>query len=283
MKLGIINTSTSCTDYLDHKYDIRTARMRVIMEGKEYIDFIELTAPDFFSKIRNNHDITPTTSTPNVVDFQNLMEELENEGCTDILVLTISSGMSNAYSIAYSAANDYEGKANVKVFDTHTAAIQEGMFSLEACKLRDEGKSIDEVLERLHFLRDNNKILFVVDSLRQLIKNGRLSGAAGFVGNILKIKPFLHVNNEGVIENLDKVRTSKKALKAMVDYFVETVKDKEDFTITLITSDYAEGEEYVKAEVMKHYPDHTYVTSSLTPVVGCHTAEGVVGLGYFLN
>lgn len=283
MKIGIINTSTSCTDYLDHNYDIRTARMRVIMDGKEYVDYLEMTAPVFFDTIRKDHSITPTTSTPNIIDYQDLMTELEAEGCTDILVLTISAGMSNAYSIAVSAADDYEGKARVEVFNTKTAAIQEGMFTLEAGALREQGKSIDEIITRLEYIRDNNKILFVVDSLRQLIKNGRLSGAAGFVGNILKIKPFLHVNSEGVIENLDKVRTSKKALKAMVDYFIKEVKDVDDFIITLITSDYPEGEEYVKSEVMKHYPNKEYRTASLTPVVGCHTAEGVVGLGYIIK
>lgn len=283
MKIGIINTSTACTDYLDHGYDILTARMRVIMEGKDYVDFLEMTAPDFFSKIRNDHSITPSTSTPNMMDYDNLIKELEADGCTDVLILTISSGMSNAYSIAHSAAEEYEGNARVVVFDTHTAAIQEGMFTLEACSMREAGKTIDEILGRLAYIRDNNKILFVVDSLRQLVKNGRLSNAAGFIGNMLKIKPMLHVDSEGKIVTLEKVRTSKKALQAMVNHFAKTVEDVEDFKITLITSDYPDGEAFVKQEVMKMFPDKEYEIASLTPVIGCHTAEGVVGLGYIIK
>lgn len=280
MKVGIINTSTSTSDYLDHNYDFKTARMRILMEGKEYVDFVDITAPEFFSKIRNDHSITPTTSTPNIIDFQDLMAELEAEGCTDILVLTISSGLSNAFAVASSAAADYEGNARVVAFDTKSAAIQEAMFTLKACELRDAGKSLDEIIEGLEYLRDNNEITFVVDSLRQLIRNGRLSNAAGFVGNILKIKPFLHVNKDGNIVTVDKVRTSKKALKAMVDYFFEKVEQFDDFEITFITSDYPEGEEFVKQAVLEKYPNKKYYSCSLTPVIGCHTAEGVVGLGY---
>ncbi len=283
MKLGIINTSTACTDYLEHDYDIRTARMRVILGDTEYIDFLEMTAPEFFSKIRNDHSITPSTSTPNMMDYDLLVKTLEEEGCTDILILTISSGMSNAYSIAVSAANEYEGKANVQVFDTHTAAIQEGMFTIEACKMRENGKNINEIVERLTYLKENNKILFVVDSLRQLIKNGRLSNAAGFIGSMLKIKPMLHVNDEGKIVTLEKVRTSKKALKAMVDHFATVVENVDDFMITLITSDYPEGEAYVKDRVLSMFPDKEFEVASLTPVIGCHTAEGVVGLGYIIK
>lgn len=281
MKVGIINTSTSTTDYLDHNYDFKTARMRILMEGKEYVDYVDLTAPEFFKMIREDHSITPTTSTPNIIDFQDAMKELEDEGCTDILVLTISSGLSNAFSVAHSAAEDYEGNARVVCFDTKVAAIQEAMFTLEACEQRDMGKSLDEIIEHLEYVRDHNEILFVVDSLRQLIRNGRLSGAAGFVGNILKIKPFLHVNKEGNIVTVDKVRTSKKALQRMVDYFFEQVKDLDDFVITLITSDYPEGEEFVKSQVLAKYPDKKWHSCSLTPVIGCHTAEGVVGLGYY--
>jgi len=281
--IGIINTSTATTDYLDHDYDIRTARMRVIMEGKEYMDFVELTAPEFFSKIRNDHSITPTTSTPNMYEFEELIKELENEGCTEILILTISSQLSNCFSIATQVKEQYEGKARIEVFDTFTAAIQEAMFSVEACEMRKDGKSLDEIIERLYYIRKNNRILFVVDSLRQLVRNGRLSNAAGFVGNLLKIKPFLHVDDEGKIVTVEKVRTSKKALQAMVDHFFSIVRDVEDFKITFITSDHPEGEEFVRKQILARYPDKEFYQASLTPVIGCHTAEGVVGVGYVIK
>ncbi len=281
MKIGIINNSTAGLDYIDtFTGDYKTARMRILMEGKEYVDFVEITAPEFFEKVRNDHSITPTTSTPNMIDYLDLMKELEDEGCDQILLLSFSSALSNAYQVARMAAEEYDGKAEIVVYDTKAAAVYEGMFTIEAVTLRDQGKSMEEIIEALDHLHNEGEILFVVDTLRQLIKNGRLSNAAGFVGNILKIKPFLHMDKEGKLVNVDKVRTSKKALQKMVDYFFEKVEGMDDFECMLITSDYPEGDAFVRNQIEAKYPDKKWTVACLTPVIGAHTAEGCVGLGY---
>ncbi|XMB87013.1 DegV family protein [Mycoplasmatota bacterium WC44] len=280
-KVGIINTSTSCLDYIDHGYKLKTARMQVIIEDETYVDYIDINAQDFFKKIEENKDLMPSTSTPNYVDFENLIKEYEEEGYDEVLILTISSGLSAAYGVAKNVADEYEGKMNVQAYDTRTSAIVEGYICLEALKLASEGQSLEEIIPALDKLRENNHILFVVDSLRLLIKNGRLSNASGFIGTALKIKPMLHVNEEGKILTLAKVRTSKKAINSMIEQFFTEVEGIENFDVIFITSNNPEMEKHIEERVFEKYPNVNFITSPLTPVVGCHTAEKIVGLGYF--
>ncbi len=280
-KLAIINTSTGCTDYLDHGYDIKTARLRVIMGEDSYLDFAELTAEEFFSKIAANPDILPSSSTPNYVDYEDLLKECEKEGYEEALIITISSKLSASYAVAVNVADEYEGNLKVSVYDSLSAGLGEGYLSVEAAKMAKEGKSVAEIVKHLDELHDNYGMYLVVDSLRLLIKNGRLSGASGFIGSALKIKPILEVVKEGTIETLVKIRSSKKALRGLVDHFVTQVQNVEDFVAFIHTSDNPEAEQFLRDELAEKFPGKTVLETPVTPVLGCHTDCGVVALGYF--
>jgi len=280
MKVGIINTSTSGTDYLDHKYNLKTARMRVVMGDKTYLDFVEMKADEFFNTIAEDRSILPSTSTPNYVEFQELISEFEQDGYDEVLIITVSSELSASYQIAVNAAEEYEGKIKVRAYDSKTVALPEGLLTIEACKLAEEGKSTKEIIERLDYLQDNYRVFFVVDSLRLLIKNGRLSNASGFIGTALKIKPILEISKEGKVETMLKVRTAKKALETMYETFIEEVKDLDDYKIMIHTSNNPEVEKEIVDFVKKNYPDKETFVTPITPVVGCHTDIKIVALGY---
>ncbi|XMB66725.1 DegV family protein [Mycoplasmatota bacterium zrk1] len=279
-KIGIINTSTGCTDYLNHGYNIKTARMRVVMGDKSYLDYTELTADKFFDMLEENPEILPSSSTPNYVEFQDLIKEFEDEGCEEVIIITISSNLSASYSIAVNAAEEYEGNVKITVYDSKKVALPEGYVAIEAAKLAEEGKKVQEIIEKLDRIHDNQKIFFVVDSLRLLIKNGRLSNASGFIGTALKIKPILEIDEEGKIQTLMKVRSTKKALRKLVDHFHNEVKEIEDFTILIHTSNNPEAEKFIQDEVAKYYPNKEVLIAPVTPVIGCHADAKVVAVGY---
>jgi DegV family protein with EDD domain len=282
-KTAIIATSTSCLDYLNLKEDnLFVLRMKILMGDKTFEDYIGITAEDFYSTIKADKKLVPSSTMPSIGEFLELLEHLEEQGYEEVLTITISSELSGTYGVIKAAVdNNYDGDLRVHVLDSRNAAISEGFLSLEALRLFKEGQSMEEVIKYLEALRTNRKQYFMVDNLRLFVANGRLSNAAGFMAGALKLKPILEVNDEGKIVPFEKIRTSKKALDKMVNYVIEDCKKLQDFIITYDTSDNIEGLEYVKSKMEEAFPGYTYYEAPITPVIGCHTGEGTVGIAYF--
>ena len=281
-KRAVIATSTGCLDYLDLDIEnLRILRMKIMMDGKTYNDYIEITADEFYDNLKNDTSLVPQSSMPSPGELFELLEELEAKGYDEIFVVTISSGLSGTYGVCEMAAKQYDGNAKVHVIDSRNAAISEGWISLEIIRLIEENKTTKEILEYVNFIRTNRKQYFMVDNLRLFVANGRLSGASGFLGSMLKIKPILQVNDEGNIVPFLKVRTQKKALIEMVNIIIEDCKKLEDFIITYDTSDNVSGIKFIKDEMEKAFPGYKYYEAPITPVVGCHTGIGTVGIAYF--
>ena len=240
-----------------------------------------MTAERFYAMLNTNKSLVPSSSMPSIGEFLEMLESLEAEGYEEVIVATISSKLSGTYDVCLMGKKQYEGKLKIHVVDTLNAAMSEGYISLEALRLIDEGKTTKEIIPFLEKLRINRKQYFMVDNLRLFVANGRLSGASGFIGSMFKIKPILQLNDEGRIVSFEKVRTQKKSLARMVELILDDLKDLKDFIITYDTSDNVEGIKFVKSEIKKVYPDYKYLEAPITPVIGCHTGIGTVGIAYF--
>jgi len=282
-KKAVIATSTSCLDYLNLKEDnLRILRMKILMGDETLEDFHGITAEEFYNRLKDDRKLVPSSTMPSIGEFLELLDELEKEGYEEVLAITVSSGLSGTFGVLKAAIdNNYEGNLKVEVFDSRNAAISEGYLNLEALRLFKEGKSMEETIEYLMFMRTNRKQYFMVDNLRLFVANGRLSGAQGLIGSMMKIKPILEVNNEGNIVPFEKIRTTRKALIKMVEYVIEDCKKLDDFIITYDTSDNLEGLEYIKQRMEEAFPGYKYYEAPITPVIGCHTGEGTVGIAYF--
>lgn len=281
-KRAVIATSTSCLDYVDFAHeDLRMLRMKIIMGDDQYNDFVDLTADDFYSRLLADTKLVPTSSMPSPGELYEVLDELVEHGYKEVIVMPISSGLSSSFDVLKMAAIQYDKDIEVHVVDSRNAAISEGWLTLEALRLMDEGKSTKEVIEYLEFMRTNRKQYFMVDNLRLFVANGRLSGASGFVGSMLKIKPILEVNDEGNIVPFKKIRSQKRALKEMVELIIEDCKKLDNFIITYDTSNNLEGLQYVQGKMEEAFPGYKYYAAPITPVIGCHTGVGTVGIAYF--
>jgi len=281
-KTAVVAVSTGCLDYLDIEHDnLFIIRCKILMGDKTYDDYVDLNASTFYDMIKNDDSLVPSSSMPAIGEINETFEAIEKAGYENTLVITISSQLSGTYQTCIMAANNYEGNLNIKVLDTKNAAISEGFISLEALRLIEEDKPLDDIVAYLEKLSLARKQYFMVDNLRLLVKNGRLSGAKGLMGRLLKMKPILEVNDEGKIVPFEKVRTQRKALEKMVDHVLEDLKDLKNFVVTYDTSDNKEGFEYVKNRIEEAHPDHRHYAAPITPVIGAHTGHGTVGVAYF--
>lgn len=278
-KIGIIVCGNSGIDYLDHPYDIDVFRSILMIRDEEFTDFIDITAEDFYKRLKSEKDLVATTAQTATGVMVETIEKMLGKGYEEILIITISSMLSGTYSGAVMAANMIDHD-HIHVFDSKSVAYPEARMALDAAEMAARGKSVEEILKHLAFIRDHHGIYFSVDTLKYLVKNGRLSGASGFVGGLLKIKPLLMLTEDGRVESIEKIRTSSKSLNRVVEKFLEDIEGK-DVEAFIIHAEADSRVEDVKKELKKRKSDLGELSVyPLTPVVGAHAGPGVVALGY---
>ncbi len=281
-KIAVIATSTGSLDYLDLKNEnLKILRLKILAGDNEYSDFVELTADKFYGMLKTEKDLVPSSSLPSIGELLKMLKEVEKEGYVEVIITTISSQLSGSYQVGVMGQKQYEGNLKIHVVDSLNAGPAEGYLSIVALRLLEEGKTAKEVVASLEELKMKSKHYLLVDNLRLFIANGRLSGASGFIGSVLKIKPILEVTLEGKIESFEKTRTAKKALIKMVDIVLADLEKMDDFIAIYETSDNLEAIEYVKNAIEAVYPEHKKLQAPITPVIGCHTGTGAIGIAFY--
>ncbi|QMS84478.1 DegV family protein [Candidatus Xianfuyuplasma coldseepsis] len=278
-KIGLLVCGNSGIDYIEHKYDIPVIRSILLVGDKEYSDYVDITAGDFYQMLADDPSLTPSTAQAATGVILEQYEAMVAKGYDELLVVSISNKLSGTYEGCMLAANMLDD-VKVHVFDSKSVSYPEAKMILDAAKMIEEGKTIEEIWNHLEVLRDNHRILFSVETLRYLVKNGRLSGASGFLGSMLKIKPMLEVTKDGRVEAIEKIRTLSKATNRLIEKFLEDLGDK-DMEVFLIHANAEERADVVRKAIQKARPDIKEIKAyPLTPVVGAHAGPGVVGVGY---
>ncbi|MFW5892668.1 MAG: DegV family protein [Bacillota bacterium] len=281
-KTAVVAISTGCLDYMDiQSENLFILRCKIIMGDETFSDYVEIDANDFYDRLKNEPDLVPTSSMPAIGEIDETLHAIEDAGYESAIVVTISSELSGTFQTCKMAKNAYEGNLDIHVVDSKNAAASEGFLTIEALRLVNEGTSVKTIIPYLERLAIARRQYFMVDNLRLLVKNGRLSGFSGMMGRLLKIKPILQVNDEGKIVPFEKVRTHNKALKRMIDQILSDLENVENFVVTYDTSDNKEGFKTVFNAIEEKYPDHVHYAAPITPVIGAHTGSGTVGVAYF--
>ncbi len=277
-KIAILACSNAGLDYLDYPKDIRILRSVIHFGTDEsYNDFIDMDAKTFYERIKKDPNDIPKTSYVSIGKMIETFDDLEKEGYEEALVIVISSELSGLYEAVKRTASE----VNIKVtaFDSKTLAYGQAYMVLEAHRLAEKGKSVNEIVKHLEKIRDHDMIYFAVDTLLYLVKNGRLSKLQGTLGTMLQLKPLLFIGDSGKVETLEKIRTTHKAHMRVLEKYIEDTKDKH--VITYIS--HAHADDYVdwfKTKIKEAFPEREVVVAYLTPVVGAHTGPKGIGIGY---
>lgn len=279
-KLGIVVCGNSGIDYIKHAYDIPVLRSMLLFGDKEYTDFVDIKAEDFYQQLRDHPELHPTTAQTATGKILETYEMMRDQGYDELIVITISSKLSGTYDGAVLAGNMVEG-IKVNVFDSKTVAYPETKMALTAAEMAEKGKSVKAILKALEQIRDNHGLLISVDTLRYLVKNGRLSGASGFVGSLLKIKPMLELTKDGKVEAAEKIRTRQKAITRMIEKFLEENPEGELSEVFLVHANAFDEIENVKNVLLEKLKTIKEIKDyPLTPVVGAHGGPGALALGW---
>lgn len=244
----------SCCDVtmaMREKYNIALAPLSLNLDGVEYIDDDSLDLDDYLAKIDASPNV-PKTACPSISDY---MMHFEGEHEYTIVV-TISSELSGSYNSAMNAKEMFmeenPGK-KVHVVDSRGASSGQVLIALKAIELFEAGIEFDDVVKALETYRDKQKVLFVLEKIDTLEKNGRMSKMKAKIVRALNLKLILKADQNGVIDLTDKARGMNKALKKMV-LSMEKVGELDDDTTIIISHVKAlERAEYVKKLIEDTY------------------------------
>ena len=254
------------------------------MDGQNYSHENFLPVEEFYDKMRKGS--MPTTAQVNPEAAKALMEPYLKEG-KDILHIAFSSGLSGSYNSARIAGEELMEKypdRKIIVLDSLAASLGQGMIVYLAQQQKEEGKSIDEVAQWVKDHRLQVVHAFTVDDLNHLYRGGRVSKTTAVVGGVLNIKPVLHVDNEGKLIPVGKVRGRKKSLLALVDMMDQKLGSYKDSCDTIFVShgDCIEDAQFVIDKIKEKYPIKTVLVNYVGATIGAHSGPGTVAL-FFLG
>lgn len=282
-KTKVIVCSNSGIDYVNHPYDIEVFRSIVqYSETEKYDDYTEISAETFYNRLLTDKEAFPHTAYVTPGHMIEVFEQAKRDGYDSALVIVIAkplSGLHNAVELYAKEVEDF----SVTVYDSHCLAYPEALMAIEAARMFQEDKSLDEVIKRLDFIRTHNHMIFAVDTLEYLIKNGRLSRVAGMFANMLSIRPILDLDEEGKVRSLEKVRTAKAARKRLIQMFLEEIEGKEVIPFILHANADEEILQELREGVLAQRKFESFPDYLLTPVVGSHTGPKTVCLGYIIK
>ena len=258
--------------------------LKYTIDGETYTDMEGLSAKEFFDKLREGK--MSTTSQVNPEEAADMLEPFLKEG-KDILHIAFSSGLSGSYNSARIAGEELMEKypdRKIIVLDSLAASLGQGMIVYLAQQQKEEGKSIDEVAQWVKDHRLNVVHAFTVDDLNHLYRGGRVSKTTAVVGGVLNIKPVLHVDNEGKLIPVGKVRGRKKSLLALVDMMDQKLGSYKDSCDTIFVShgDCIEDAQFVIDKIKEKYPIKTVLVNYVGATIGAHSGPGTVAL-FFLG
>jgi len=279
-KIGLVVCGNSGVDYLKLDYPVRLIRSTLNLGGKEYEDFVDIQAKEFYDVIVSNPDIDVSTSQTSTGKIASVYEELRDEGYTDIIAIVISSKLSGTYQGAI-LAKEMVPDVNVYVIDSRTVSYGEAYMVLEAIKMIKAGSKTRDIIDKLEKIRDHIYIYVLVDTLKYLVKNGRLSATSGFLGTLLKIKPLLHIQRDGSLVPFEKIRTTNKAQSRLIEIIHHDIEGKNVIMFIVYTNNEEKALE-IRQQILTMRPDITIEVVPLTPVVGAHAGPGTLGVGYIV-
>ena len=244
---------------------------------KEYTD-ADMPASEFYAKMKAGS--IAKTAAVNSESFSKIFEDALQSG-NDVLYLGFSSGLSTTFNSARIAALDLAERypdRKITVIDTLSASAGFGLLVYLAVQKKNEGASLDEVAAYIEELKWKLCHWFTVDDLVYLKRGGRISPTVAFVGNMLGIKPVLHMDNEGHLINMFKVRGRKTAVAALAEQYDKLAVTPTEGTVFISHGDCLNDAEELATILKNKHGVSAKIITDVGPVIGAHSGPGTLAL-----
>ena len=280
---NFIITTENTADLPEQYYkdnDIEYMYLPCTMNDKVYKKDNALSDEEFYKIMRAG--AMPTTSPVNSEDAKAVWKPMIKAGKA-ILHLSFSSGLSGTYNscrIASEELHEEYPDCQLIVIDSVCASLGQGMFVDKAVQMRDQGKSLEETASYLEANKLNFCHVFTVDDLNHLYRGGRVSKVAAVIGTMINLKPVLHVDDEGKLIPVNKVRGRKKSLLALLEMMKEKTENYqgEEGKVFISHGDSLSDAEFLAKNVQEKLGRTVEIINPVGATIGAHAGPGTIAL-----
>ena len=256
------------------QYDIKVLRLKVLYGDRMYSDGLDIDPLEVYRRFPQE---IPTTSTPNMYEVSELVNEIKSEGYEKIIGITISSGLSGTYNAVAMAFEEED--IETFAFDTKNISIGAGLLAMWAAKKLSEGWTFEAVKHGLNDKINFSKVFFYMDTLDYLRKGGRISPAVAIVGKALNLKPIISCNEKGTYYTVSKIRGQHKGLEKLMDSLKDYIGDKKAY-LAIMNGDGTRYLDIIRARIKEMFPQcEVVVDKQITATMAIHTGPGLIGVG----
>ena len=275
-KVAVVTDTSGITVEDAKNLGVFVIPMSFHIDGKDYLEGIDISADEFYSKLSVDAEIS--TSQPSAGEVMDMWERALKD-YDEVLHIPISSGLSGSYANACTYALDYDGR--VQVVDTQRTAVPQKASIEDALRLIRAGKSAVEIKEILEKEKENSSVYIMVESLKYLKKGGRITPAAAAIGTVLHIKPILQIHGKK-LDAYAKVRSLAKAKQTIFKALEQEmermgVSTPEEVRLEGACSYAHPGKEQWIAELEEHFPGFKVEYGDLPLNITCHVGPGAMG------
>ena len=270
----------SCTDLtkeLKQEGCISLVPLSLTIEEETFIDDETFCQKIFIEKMAKSEEC-PKSACPSPERY---MREFEGE--EECYVITLSAQLSGSYNSAKLAKSMYleeHPETKIEIIDSHSASVGQTLIALKIKEWKEQGLPFEEVRKQISVFRDGLQTKFVLESLENLRKNGRLTNIAAMICNVLNIRPVMGATPEGQITKLDQARGMSRALSRMVEYIEKDAVDVTTKTLGIAHCNNKERAEFVKHEILKKLPFKSCIIVDTAGVSTLYANDGGIIVAY---
>ena len=270
----------SCADIsprLAQENNIHMVPLRILCADGEYRDGVDITGADIYRRLRSGE--LPQTSLPSAEDITAALQRIAEEGYDGVIALMLSSGLSGTFNMARLMASEWADRMEVKVFDSLSGSLGQGMMLLQLAEDIRNGMEWEELTERRlpHLIR-NTYPFFSVDTREYLEKGGRIGKVTATAGMLLQIKPILTFAEDGQLQSVAKVRGRNQVMDKLVAMTEKACGDHHRYNLAVANGGAPEEMEKVRQKLITALPDYDHIwEGEIDATLSTYIGDGVLG------
>ena len=279
IKIVCDSLSDITQEYID-KYDLEFIPLNVMIEGEEYKDRVTLSSEEKNKRISEDK-IMPKTSQITYADFYNVFDKYTKKK-KKIIYISAAASATGTMQSAMLARNEVEG-GDIRIIDSNTLCYGIALLVIRAAELREEGKSLDEIVEEIERIKDDVYVTFSCDDLEYLKRGGRISGTKAMIGTVLNIKP-LCIIKDGIVDNVANARGKRNVATKLVEIAKENgIRDLSDQTVFLGYTDDLKERERLEQKLIEEFNPKEIKCFLIGCGIGTHGGPGITGFICYKN
>ena len=210
---------------------------------------------------------------PSPQDFADVYNRLADE-TDEIISIHVTSRESGVYNSALLGRELVNKKCHIEVIDSLSVAMSYGILAIAAAREAKAGASLGKVAEVVRQSIPRMHLLLVLDTLKYVVRGGRVGKGYGLLGSVLRVKPLLTMR-DGKLMLAGVARTRATSIKRLYD-FVEDFPQVSEIAVSYTTSN--EDAEALAERIKSSHPDTPLYLTRVGPVLGTHAGPGAMGV-----